>query len=66
MHVPAGNMNEELNEELETLIIASIQTLKGSNKKCGKDEVFQRVNNSLEKKISRETYENLLYRLSED
>ena len=63
MHVPPQNI---LYEELETLIIASIQTLKRSNKKCGKDEVLQLVNNSLEKEISREIFENILYRLIED
>ena len=63
MHAPPENI---LNEELETLIIASIQTLKCSNKKCGKDEVLQLVNNSLEKEISREIFENILYRLIED
>ena len=41
--------------------MASIQTLKRSNKKCGKDEVFELVNNSLEKEISREIFESLLY-----
>ena len=41
-----------VNEELETLVMASIQTLKRSNKKCGKDKVFELVNNSLEKQIS--------------
>ena len=61
-HVPPENM---LNEELETLIMASIQTLKRSNKKCGKGEVFKLVNNSLEKEISREIFESLLYRLTE-
>ena len=50
VHVPLENM---LNEELETLIMASIQTRNCSNKKCGKDEVLQLVNNSLEKEISR-------------
>ena len=63
MHAPPENI---LNEELETLIIASIQTLKRSNKKCGKDEVLQLVNNSLQKEISREIFENILYRLIED
>ena len=57
-HVPPENM---LNEELETLTIASIQTLK----KCGKDKVFELVNNSLEKEISREIFESLLYQLTE-
>ena len=45
-----------LNEEIETLIMASIQTLKRRNKKCRKDEVFGLVNNSLEKEISREIF----------
>ena len=62
MHVPLENM---LNEELETLIMASIQTLHCSNKKCGKDEVLELVNNSLEKEISREIFESLLYQLTE-
>ena len=31
-----------------------------------KDEVLQLVNNSLEKEISREIFENILYRLIED
>ena len=54
-----------LNEELETLVMASIETLKCSNKRCGTDEVFKLVNNSLEKEISREIFESLLYRLTE-
>ena len=33
MHVPPEKV---LNEELERLIIASLRTLKRSNKKCGK------------------------------
>ena len=45
-----------LNEEIETLIMASIQTLKRRHKKCRKDEVFGLVNNSLEKEISREIF----------
>ena len=64
MHVPPENV---LNEELERLIIASIRTLKRSNKKCvEKDFVFQLVNNSLEKEHSREIFENLLHRLIDD
>ena len=53
VHVPPKNM---LNEEIETLIMASIQTLKRRNKKCRKDEVFGLVNNSLEKEISTEIF----------
>ena len=52
-----------LNGELETLIMAFIQKFKGSNKKCGKDKVFDLVNISLKKEISREIFEILLYRL---
>ena len=48
----------------KTLIMASIQTLKHSNKKRRK-EVFELVNNSLEKEISREIFESLLNRLIE-
>ena len=44
--------------------MASIQTLKHSNKKRRK-EVFELVNNSLEKEISREIFESLLNRLIE-
>ena len=61
-HLPPENMP---NEELEVLIMVSTQTLKLSNKKCGKDEVFEMVNNSLEKEISKEIFESLLYQLTE-
>ena len=61
MPVPPENI---LREELEILIIASIQTLKRSNKKCGKDEVIQLVNNSLEKEISREIFEDQSVKLN--
>ena len=59
-HVLPENM---INEELETLIMASTQTIKRSYKKCGKGEAFELVNNSLEKEISREIFESLLYQL---
>ena len=61
MPVPPENI---LREELEILIIASIQTLKRSNKKCGKDEVIQLVKNSLEKEISREIFEDQSVKLN--
>ena len=61
MPVPPENI---LREELEILIIASIQTLKRSNKKYGKDEVIQLVNNSLEKEISREIFEDQSVKLN--
>ena len=61
-HVPAENM---VNEELETLIVDFIQRFKDSNKKYGKDKVFDLVNISLKKEISREIFEILLYQLIE-
>ena len=57
VYAPLLNM---LNEELETFIMAFIQILKRSDKKCGKDEVFELDNNSLEKEISWEIFESLL------
>ena len=39
------------NTELQTLILASLQTLKRSNKKCGTEEVFQLALKSLESDI---------------
>ena len=59
-HVPPEKI---LNEELESLIMVFIQTPKHSNKKYGKDEVFELVNNSLQKEISRDIFKSLLYRL---
>ena len=46
-------------EELETLIIASIETLKRQKMKCGIDEVLKLVQDSLEENISRESFDNL-------
>ena len=39
------------NTELQTQILASLQTLKRSNKKCGTEEVFQLALKSLESDI---------------
>ena len=36
------------NTELQTLILASIQTLNRNNKKCGNEEVFQLVLESVD------------------
>ena len=44
-------------EELETLIIASIETLKRQNMKCGINEVLKLVQDSLEENVSRESFE---------
>ena len=42
------------------LIIAFIQTLKQGNEKCGRDDVFKLVKDSLDEKIAREIFEELL------
>ena len=46
--------------KLELLIIASIETLKCQNKKCGKDEVFALVKDSLEEAITMEIFDKSL------
>ena len=45
--------------ELEMLIIASIQTLKRGNKKCGKDEVFIRLFRYSVDGVTKETFDKL-------
>ena len=45
--------------ELEMLIIASIQTLKRGNNKCGKDEVFRLFRDSVDD-VTKETFDKLL------
>ena len=50
-------------KELETLIIAFIETLKRQKMKCGIDEVRKLVQDSLEQKISLETFEKALQHL---
>ena len=47
-------------KEIEMLIIASITTLKRSSKKCGRNEVFDLVQSSLDSDITRETFDKLL------
>ena len=47
-------------EELETLIIASIETLKRQKIKCGIDEVLKLVQDSLEENTSRESFDKTL------
>ena len=50
-------------KELETLIIASIETLKGQKMKCGIDEVRKLVQDSLEENISLDSFEKTLQHL---
>ena len=48
------------NTELQTLILASIQTLKRNNKKCATEEVFQFVLESIESDIDKESFHEIL------
>ena len=48
------------NDEVELLIIASIQTLKRKNKRCGRDEVFELVKDSTDDDtVTKETFDKL-------
>ena len=47
-------------KELELLKIASIQKLKRGNKKCGNEEVFNLVKDSVDDVIKKEIFNNLL------
>ena len=52
------------NDEVELLIIASIQTLKRKNKRCGRDEVFELVKDSTDDDtITKETFDKLINQL---
>ena len=50
-------------DESETLIIASIETLKRQKMMCGIDEILKLVQDSLEEKISRESFDKTLQSL---
>ena len=52
-------------EELETLIIASIETLKLQKMKCGINEVLKLMQDSLERSIYRESFDETLQFLIE-
>ena len=49
--------------DLETLIVASIKTLKRNNKKCGKEEVLHLVQESVDSEVTKEHFEELLDKL---
>ena len=51
-------------KELETLIIASIETLNRQKMKCGTDEVRKLVQDSLEESISLASFEKALQQIS--
>ena len=46
--------------DLETLIVASIETLKRNNKKCGKEEVLHLVQESVDGEVTKEHFEDKL------
>ena len=50
---------------MKTLIVASIETLKRKNKKCGKEEVFHLVQESVESEVTKEIFEGRLDALVE-
>ena len=49
--------------DLETLVVASIETLKRNNKKCGKEEVLHLVQESVDSEFRKEHFEELLEKL---
>ena len=48
------------NTELQTLISATIQTLKRNNKRCGTEEVFQLVLEFLKSDFIKESFDKIL------
>ena len=63
---PSNVMNDVItpkieNDEVELLIIASIQTLKRKEKRCGRDEVFELVEDSTDNDtVTKKTFNKLL------
>ena len=47
-------------EDLETLIVFSIRTLKRSNKKCGNKKVLRLVQESVDSDVTKKHFEKLL------
>ena len=68
--ITSDNMNTSSDivdsAKLETLIIATIQTLKRNNKNCGNDEVFDLVSESLVNQVEREFFDKELKVLIKD
>ena len=48
---------------METLVVASVETLKCNNKKCGKEEVLHLVKESVDSEVTEEHFEELLDKL---
>ena len=64
MDASSRDNNDRINKtKLQTLIVASIHTLKRNNKKCGNEEVFERELESLENDIDRNLFDETLAEL---
>ena len=58
MDTSSRDNNDRINKtKLQTLIVASIHTLKRNNKTCGNEEVFELVLESLENDIDRNLFD---------
>ena len=55
-----GILTLSMIKTLIVLVLASIQTLKTGNKKCGKEEVYRLVNDSLNNHVTREVFDSML------
>ena len=65
MDTSSNDNNTNINRmELEILIIASIQSLKRNNKKCGNEEVFELVLESLDNPIDRSYFDETIETLN--
>ena len=52
-------------KDWKTLTVASVQTLKCNNKKCGKEEIFRLIQESVASEVTKEVLEELLDALAE-
>ena len=52
-------------KDWETLTAALVQTLKRNNKKCGKEEIFRLIQESVASEVTKEVLEELLDALAE-
>ena len=52
-------------KDWETLTVASVQTLKRNNKKCGNEEIFRLIQESVASEVTKEVLEELLDALAE-
>lgn len=59
------NFTDTASAKLETLLVASINTLKRGTKKCGTDEVLQIMSEYIDNKINRKFFERILETLTQ-